>query len=1188
MHRPALEHEIVAKPALPGDIYTVAGADSAFNSPDGVAVDATGNVYVADATNNRVQEIAATTHSQWGMSMTAGDTYTIAGTGTAGHAGDGGAATSAQLSCPSRLALDAAGDLYIADYANNRVQEVAAATGTQWGTSMTANDIYTIAGSSSGTSGHTGDGGAATSALLSDPAGVGLDSAGDLYIADYANNRAQEVPVSTGTQWGTSMTANDIYTVAGSSSGTSGHSGDNGAATSALLHSPNAVTLDSSGDLYIADGANNRVQEVAAATGAQWGLAMTADDIYPVVSGSTGCAGAALASVAACLSNPAALAFDSAGDLFIADDTNNTIREVVGPLATRYTYDAYGDLTSTTDPDGDVTSATYDDLGNQLSTTDARGYTTSYAYDADNELTGVTLPSTGTESYTYDGDGNKLTFVDARAKTTTYTYDALDRLSSVEDSNSHTTSYTYDPAGNKLSMTDADTDTTSYAYNADNELVTVTQPTTTTLSYTYDADGNQASYTNAAGNETTYAYNYLDELTSATDADGHVTSYTYDADGNQLTLTKPDTKVTTSSYNADDELTGVSYSDGTTHSVSYGYDPDGNVASMTDATGTSLYAYDPADRLAMYQNGAGATVTYSYEPDGDITDIAYPGGDTVTKAYDDMDRLSSLTDWLGGTTSYSYDADSDPTGLAYPNGVSSATTYDNADQLASITDTKGATTLVSFSYSRDNYGDLSSETDTGTPGAGTTSYTYTSLHQVSAAGSASYGYDAANDLTTSPAGATQAFDPAGELCWAGTGSAACTSPPSGTTTYSYSADGNRTATTPSSGPSTSYSWDQANDLTNVTTGSSSATYTYDGNGLRQSKTTGSTTTNYSWDVEGSLALLLSDGTNNYIYGLGGTPVEQVSSSGIPTYLLTDQLGSTRALTNSSGTVTATFTYDAWGNLAGSTGSATTPFMYAGQYLDSTTGLYYMQARWYEPATGQFLSVDPLVDATQQPFSYGGNDPVNSLDPSGLADILKCSGTANAVMTGNSHIYAAEAPPTTPVALPVPPTTVSGSQTIALAGATITISASATIQQPHSGLGMTIDASNGDVNVSIDGKLQGTVSPSGGISDLSVTPNELGPTFGLDGSIEQDWSTTIDGRGIFTGTQITVDVSIKIEPNDQKPGSADGEDISLALAGAGLFIVGGEAAAAAEVFVGASESLLNLIFGGGGAGPAVAK
>ena len=93
---------------------------------------------------------------------------------------------------------------------------------------MTHYDIYTVAGSSSGTSGHTGDGGAATSALLNGPYGLALDGAGDLYIADYANNRVQEVAATTGTQWGTSMTANDIYTVAGSSSGTSGHTGDGG------------------------------------------------------------------------------------------------------------------------------------------------------------------------------------------------------------------------------------------------------------------------------------------------------------------------------------------------------------------------------------------------------------------------------------------------------------------------------------------------------------------------------------------------------------------------------------------------------------------------------------------------------------------------------------------------------------------------------------------------------------------------------------------------------------------------------------------------------------------------------------------------------------------------------------------------------------------------------------------------
>ena len=110
-------------------------------------------------------------------------------------------------------------------------------------------------------------------------------------------------------------------------------------------------------------------------------------------------------------------------------------------------------------------------------------------------------------------------------------------------------------------------------------------------------------------------------------------------------------------------------------------------------------------------------------------------------------------------------------------------------------------------------------------------------------------------------------------------------------------------------------------------------------------------------MNSSLPLLLSDGNNSYIYGPGDTPIEQISSGGTPTYLLSDQLGSTRAITNSSGSVTATFTYDAWGNLSGSTGSATTPFMYAGAYLDST-GLYYLQARYYDSSTGQFMSLGP--------------------------------------------------------------------------------------------------------------------------------------------------------------------------------------------------------------------------------------
>src|ERR1039457_5323895 len=157
---------------------------------------------------------------------------------------------------------------------NSRIQEVAASTGTQRSQSMTAHDIYTIAGSSSGNSGHSGDGGAATSALLDAPQGIALDGSGNLFVADVGNNRVQEVAISTGTQRGQSMTANDIYTVAGSSSGSSGHSGNGGAATSALQNQPTDVVLDTSGDLYVSDTGNSRLQEIAVATGTQWGQSM--------------------------------------------------------------------------------------------------------------------------------------------------------------------------------------------------------------------------------------------------------------------------------------------------------------------------------------------------------------------------------------------------------------------------------------------------------------------------------------------------------------------------------------------------------------------------------------------------------------------------------------------------------------------------------------------------------------------------------------------------------------------------------------------------------------------------------------------------------------------------------------------------------------------------------------------------
>src|SRR6202034_619114 len=216
------------------DIYTVAGngkqgfagdagpATSAqLDDPQGVKVDRSGNLVVSDASNERVRVVAESTGTFYGMAMTAGDIYTVAGDGGRGFSGDVGPAASAMLNYPSRVAVDAVGNLVIGDQGNCRVRVVAESTGTFYGMAMTAGDIYTVAGD--GNCSYSGSGVPATSAGMS-PSGVVVDGAGNVVVADGQNNRIRVIAESTGTFYGIAMTAGDIYTVAGT--GTAGHSGD--------------------------------------------------------------------------------------------------------------------------------------------------------------------------------------------------------------------------------------------------------------------------------------------------------------------------------------------------------------------------------------------------------------------------------------------------------------------------------------------------------------------------------------------------------------------------------------------------------------------------------------------------------------------------------------------------------------------------------------------------------------------------------------------------------------------------------------------------------------------------------------------------------------------------------------------------------------------------------------------------
>jgi hypothetical protein len=338
-----------------GDIYTIAGGGSAYpgdggpatsaelETPDGVALDGSGDLLISDQGNERVRLVAGSSCASgcpFGLaSMTAGDIYTIAGNGTQGYSGDGGRATSAELFFPGGLGVDGGGDLLIADQVNERVRLVAAsscASGCPFGlAAMTRGDIYTIAGN--GTDGYSGDGGSATSAELDSPDGVAVDRGGDLLITDPANGRVRLVAAtscSTDCPFGlAAMTKGDVYTVAGN--GTQGYSGDAGAATSAKLSYPEGVAVDSEGDLLIADTDNERVRLVAGSscsTSCPFGIAsMTKGDIYTVAGdGNYGYSGDGGPATSAKLDGPSGVAVDGDGDLLIADTVNERVELVAG------------------------------------------------------------------------------------------------------------------------------------------------------------------------------------------------------------------------------------------------------------------------------------------------------------------------------------------------------------------------------------------------------------------------------------------------------------------------------------------------------------------------------------------------------------------------------------------------------------------------------------------------------------------------------------------------------------------------------------------------------------------------------------------------------------------------------------------------------------------------------------------
>jgi RHS repeat-associated protein len=695
------------------------------------------------------------------------------------------------------------------------------------------------------------------------------------------------------------------------------------------------------------------------------------------------------------------------------DATGNRLT-AVDPLqqTTTYTYDAANELTSISYSDGktpNVTGLTYDPDGRRTQMTDGTG-TSHWAYDSLGRMTSYQNGAGAAVQYGYDLKGQLTAITYPNGKVVSRGYDDAGRFTSVTDWLGHTSTFTPDVEANVVTESYPNTVSASLGYDNADRLTSITDSSTgggtlAGMAYQRDADGQVASETGSGhlAGASTYSYTPLNQLGSV-----NAGSYAYDAADN---LTRQPTS-TSQAFDAGDELaatrsaislvgTAAGGDAGTSAAVTLPL-PAGVAAGDQVILASTQAAADTVGTPAGYTQ-VGTATSGGPTPGETIVwrHTVVPGDAAVVIPYDGLFPKSvvlAVYRGVGATTPVdAQSSGADPLGSTLV--VPSVTTTTPADTLLMVAGATGNAAAAAWTPATGMVG----ETAMGTIPLVSSSLADQTLTAMGATGARTATFGGSAQLT----GLLVALRP------------------STPATYTYDSRGDRTAVTPPGGSAaTTYVYDQANRLSAFTGGSgSSATYSYDGDGLRMAKTVVSgavpVTTSFAWDESGGMPQLLSDGVNSYLYGPLG-PVEQISSTSVVDYFLGDHLGATRLLTDASGAVAATFTYDPYGNQTASSGTATTPLLYAGQYRDAESGMYYLRARYYDPASAQFVTRDPLASMTGEPYGYAGDNPLDASDPSGLnstsmsPDAQHCdagpdSGDATWVWCGNASSQDAYAP-----------------------------------------------------------------------------------------------------------------------------------------------------------------------------------
>jgi len=723
--------------------------------------------------------------------------------------------------------------------------------------------------------------------------------------------------------------------------------------------------------------------------------------------------------------------YDAQGNLLTATDALNN--------ATTLTYNARGQVLTATDARGKVTNFTYDASGNLTQRRDANSVTTFFFYDARSRLTKVrdglsrptlfaydafgrinkvTHPDLSFVSFTYDLAGRRAVVTDERGNPTNYGYDGAYRLTSVTDALTHATSYGYDLMSNLTSVTDPLSRNTNYDYDAFNRLVKITYPPATTgatrlfETIAYDGDGNVTSRTDTANRTTSYGYDNVNRLTSTTDAANKPTafaydalsrltsltdalnqqyqfgydalgrqtsitragtsmSYVYDAVGNRIQRTDYNGVVTNYTYDDLNRLTTITYP---TRTVTYNYDPLNNLTRAINENGTVYINYDNRYRVSSFSDPFFYGISYTYDAVGNRTALKVNGATCATYTYDAANRLSTLKDSANLTFNYNFDSANRLTSRSAPNGVTSSYGYDDMNRLTSLMHTNGSTILSGNLYTYNNANNISSWTTQTSQ----KEYTYDAVDRLTSvsnfeAPAENYSYDAIGNRTASQLSATYGYQPFNRL--------------TSTTnaTYTYDNNGDLVSRTDSSG-TTTFTFNEENQLTQVTLPNGLAVnYKYDGLGRRIQRTT-STGANERYVYDGSDVLIDLNPdwsvATTYFNGRGvDDHLRQTRAGSGASYFLTDHLGSTAALADSSANVLEISNYDSFGN---STGSALTRYTYTGRERDPDTGMLYYRARWYDAGIGRLISEDPIGFAGGiNQYRYVRNNPIRFSDPLGL-------------------------------------------------------------------------------------------------------------------------------------------------------------------------------------------------------------